>query len=48
MKHKCIDIMENNQTIFWEVNIWYLIYKEFPDLFLGYNADHNLSILENY
>jgi len=48
MKHKCIDIMENNQTIFWEVNIWYLIYKEFPDLFLGYYADHNLSILTNY
>jgi len=48
MKHKCIDIMENNKTIFWEVNIWYLIHNEFPDLFLGYNADHNLSILTNY
>jgi len=48
MKHKCIDIMENHKTIFWEVNIWYLIHNEFPDLFLGYNADHNLSILTNY
>jgi len=48
MKNKCIDIMENNKTIFWEVNIWYLIHTEFPDLFLGYNADHNLSILTNY
>ena len=48
MKHKCIDIMENNKTIFWEVNIWYLIHNEFPDLFLGYNADNNLSILTNY
>jgi len=48
MKNKCIDIMENYKTIFWEVNIWYLIHNEFPDLFLGYNADHNLSILTNY
>jgi hypothetical protein len=48
MKKKCVNIIENNQTIFWEVNIWYLIHTEFPDLFLGYNADHNLTMLQNY
>jgi hypothetical protein len=48
MKNKCVTIMENNQTIFWEVNIWYLIHTEYPDLFVGYHADHNLSMLNNY
>jgi hypothetical protein len=48
MKNKCVTIMENNQTIIWEVNIWYLIHVEYPDLFVGYHADHNLSMLTNY
>lgn len=48
MKNKCVTIMKTNKTIFWEVNIWYLIHSEFPDLFFGYRADHNLSMLQNY
>jgi hypothetical protein len=48
MKSKCIEIMSTELTICWEVNIWVLIYKEQPDLFDIYHADHNKLILENY
>jgi hypothetical protein len=48
MKDKCIEIILKEKTIMWEVNIWYLIYKESPDLFLCYKCDHNDSIIENY
>ena len=48
MKEKCISIMTNNKTIMWEINIWYLLYQENPELFLGYHASHNESMLMNY
>jgi hypothetical protein len=48
MKSKCIEIMETELLICWEVNIWYLIYREHPELFDCYYADHNKRILENY
>jgi len=48
MKEKCISIIENEKTICWEINIWYQIYKENPELFLRYLAGHNPSILMNY
>jgi hypothetical protein len=48
MKEKCIYIMKTKNTIMWEVNIWYLIYKEIPDLFDYYTCDHNSSLIENY
>jgi len=54
MKEKCINIIENRHTLVWEVNIWYLIYRDLFDknehnkLFSLYNADHNLSMLELY
>jgi hypothetical protein len=48
MKEKCIEIINQKKSIMWEVNIWYLIYKQFPNLFYPYNADHNILILDNY
>jgi hypothetical protein len=48
MKDKCVEIILKEKTIMWEVNIWHLIYKESPDLFLCYKCDHNDSIIENY
>ena len=48
MKHHCIKIITERQTIMWETNIWYLIYKEHPGLFDPYFCNHNNSILENY
>lgn len=48
MKEKCIEIICEKKSIMWEVNIWYLIYKKFSELFSLYTADHNLTILYNY
>jgi len=48
MKTKCNDIIKNKKTIMWEVNIWYLIYLDNPDLFDRYFANHNSSILIKY
>ena len=49
MKVKCIEIMTTKNTIMWEVNIWYLIYKETETLsFDIYHCDHNDTIIEHY
>ena len=48
MKQKCIDIMNNEKTIMWEVNIWFLLYLENPELFDRYIGNHNASMLELY
>jgi len=47
-KEMCMKIMVEKNTITWEVNIWYLVYKEFKELFNCYNCDHNSSIIDNY
>jgi hypothetical protein len=48
MKKKCLDIIEEKQHLMWEVNIWYLIYKDNKELFDPYTANHNRSIITNY
>ena len=48
MKTFCLDFVDKRQHLMWEINVWYLLYKEEPGLFNPYRADHNLSILENY
>ena len=48
MKQKCIDTIINKNTITWEVNIWYLIYKEFPELFSIYISNHNPTMIQEY
>lgn len=48
MKDKCIDIITKRKSIMWEVNIWYLIYLENPNIFNSYICDHNISIISNY
>ena len=48
MKEKCIKIINEKKTLMWEVNIWYLIYKENNNLFDCYNCDHNESVVSNY
>lgn len=47
-KNMCIKIIKEQKTIMWEVNVWYLIYKENSELFDCYNCDHNYSLLANY
>jgi hypothetical protein len=48
MKNQCIHLIENNQLLLWEVNIWYSIYFEYPELFDTYIADHDYSMILNY
>lgn len=48
MKQKCIDIITKKNTITWEVNVWYIIYKEFPELFSIYIANHNPTMIQDY
>ncbi len=48
MKTKCIDIITSKNTIMWEVNIWYLIYKENSFLFDIYGFITNKDIIDNY
>jgi hypothetical protein len=48
MKEKCIDIMINQKTIMWEVNIWYILYNSNRNIFYPYKCDHNDSIIDNY
>lgn len=48
MKTKCTEIIYNNNTIMWEVNIWYIIYNENSELFSPYKCNHSNSIINNY
>ena len=48
VKEKCIEIITENNTIMWEVNIWWIIYKKNIELFSLYKCDHNNSLIENY
>lgn len=47
-KEMCIHTIENQHTIMWEVNIWYLVYLQNKELFDCYYCDHNNSIIDNY
>jgi hypothetical protein len=48
MKNKCIFYIKEHKNFIWEVNLWYLIYKENKELFDAYTANHNESIILNY
>ena len=48
MKELCLKIIIERKALMWEVNIWYLIYKDNSELFDCYNSDHNESILNHY
>jgi len=48
MKNKCISYIQEHKNLVWEVNIWYLIYRDNKELFNTYKADHNPSIIQNY
>jgi len=48
MKEKCLQIISQEKTIMWEVNIWYLIYLDNKELFETYHCDHNDTIINHY
>lgn len=47
-KDMCIKTITEKNTIMWEVNIWYLIYKEKPEIFDFYDCEHDRTLIENY
>jgi len=47
-KAQCIKTIEENQTLMWEVNIWFLVFLENRELFSLYSCDHNPNLLGNY
>lgn len=47
IKNKCLHFVENN-ILFWEVNIWYMIYTENKELFDPYYVNHDERMIINY
>ena len=47
-KKKCLYMIHTYHHIMWEVNIWFLIFKEQPELFDWYLTDHNPSMIQYY
>lgn len=47
-KEMCLKVIEEKNTLLWEVNIWYLIYLENPDLLTPYYCGHDPYIIMNY
>lgn len=48
VKEKCIDLIKNKHTLMWEVNVWYLVYKENQELFNPYYCVHDDTIIDNF
>jgi hypothetical protein len=48
MKTKCLQIIETEHTLMWEVNVWYFIYNENKEIFDAYYGNHNHTIIDNY
>ena len=44
-KTKCIEILSVHRRLMWEVNVWYLVYRDCPALFSLYYGNHNTGIL---
>ena len=49
-KNTCIKIIEERKNLMWEVNVWYLVFKENLSSikYSFYKCDHNDSIIDNY
>jgi hypothetical protein len=47
-KKEILEIVEKHNTITWEVNVWYEVYKKYPQLFSLYECDHNYTLVSGY
>jgi hypothetical protein len=48
MRCKVTMLVMLKKHLMWEVNVWYMVYRDYSRLFDIYNCDHNASILQNY
>jgi len=47
-KKEILKTIREKKTIMWEINIWYLIYRQYPDFFDMYTCGHDFRILDYY
>jgi len=47
-KEECLKLVQEEGTLTWEVNVWYLVALKSRQLFDIYIADHNTSIVTKY
>lgn len=45
---KMIDFLQKLDKITWEINIWTIIYLQYPNLFDWYYGDHNILMFSNF
>lgn len=43
-----VNALLSESQITWEVNVWYLVYCNHPELFDWYSADHNTLMIRHY
>jgi len=49
LKKYIIDYIIRTKSIIWEINFWYLLWLQYPELFSNfYNSGHNLKLLSFY
>jgi hypothetical protein len=48
VREKCFETIYEKKTLMWEVNIWYMVFKENEELFDPYLCDHNETLVINY
>lgn len=48
VKDFCLKIIYSKGSIMWEVNIWYLVYKDYSIFFDVYKCNHDITILANF
>jgi len=48
VKNKCIRTIQEHGTLMWEINVWQMVHRDDPTLFLCYEANHDASILRNW
>jgi hypothetical protein len=47
-KENCIELLTTKHLLMWEVNVWSLIYDEYPELFALFPGNHNAGILDHW
>ena len=48
VKQKCLEMIKKHKHLMWEVNIWYLVWKENPEIFDNYYVSHDKTMIDNY
>ena len=48
MKAFCLETISTRRHLMWEINVWYLLHKQWPGMFEPYKANHDISILDQY